>query len=238
MSRVLYVMGTDATEERVKQLQALLSGLAFPGTEVEVISMPGGPPDLEYYLQDHQAISLMLERVPARVRDGSFDAVVVACFYDPGVRELREVLGIPVVGVAEASMHVASQLGHRFSVIVGRKKWIPKMSDSALAHGFERRIASWRAIDFTVQRLHTEPEGTIEAAVREAEAAVREDMAEVIILGCTAMVNAAQRVSERIGVPVVDPVVAGFKMAEMLGDLRARTGLTLSKVYDYEAMGA
>lgn len=201
-----------------------------------MLTLPGGPPDLEYYEQDHAAISLMMDRVSAAVEDGDFDAAVVACFYDPGVRELREMLDVPVVGIGEASMHVASLLGHKFSIIVGRKKWIPKMSDNALLYGFERRIASWRPIDFTVERLHGDPAGAFEAIAREAEAAVRDDLAEAIILGCAAMENAARRLSERIGVPVIDPVAAGFKVAEMLGDLRARTGLTISKVYDYEPL--
>ncbi len=238
MAKILHVMGTDAPRERIDQTQASLAGLASPGTEVEVLTMPGGPPDLEYYLQDHQSISLMLERVPARVRAGDFDAVVVSCFYDPGVRELREILDIPVVGAGEASMHVASLLGHRFSIIVGRRKHIPKMSDNALIYGFDRRIASWRAIDFTVERLKTDRVGAFEAMVREGEAAVREDRAEVVVLGCTAIEDAAPRLSERIGAPVVHPVAAGFKLAEMLGDLRARMGLSLSKICDYEPLGS
>lgn len=229
-------MPVNASGERSERVRAFLASLAFPGTEVEVLTLPGGPPDLEYYEQDHEAISLMMDRVPAAVRGGGFDAVVVACFYDPGVRELREMLDIPVIGIGEASMHLASLLGHKFSIIVGRKKWIPKMSDNALLYGFERRIVSWRPIDFTVQRLHSDSDGSFEAIAREAEAAVLDGLAEVIILGCAAIENAAQRLSERIGVPVVDPVAAGFKMAEMLGNLRARTGLTISKIYDYEPL--
>ncbi len=234
MPRVLHVIPVDAPVERVERVKAFLEGLAFQGTEVEVIALPGGPADLEYYSQDHEAISMMMESVPARVRTGHFDAVVIACFYDPGVRELREALDIPVVGIGEASMQMASLLGHRFSILVGRKKWIPKMSDNALLYGFQRRIASWRPIEFTVQQLHQDPTSAFQVIYREAVLAVRQDGAEVVVLGCAAMENAAQLLSERMHVPVVDPVVAGFKVAEMLGDLRARIGLSISKVYDYQ----
>jgi len=238
MPRVLYVMPVNAPKERSDRMRAFLAKLASPGTEVQVLAMPGGPLDLEYYQQDHAAISLMMETLPAIVRSTNVDAVVVACFYDPGVRELREMLNIPVVGIGEASMHVASLLGHKFSIIVARKKCIPKMSDNALLYGFEGRIASWRSIEFTVQRLHSDPNGACEAIAIEAAAAVHEDLAEVVILGCAVMEDMAQRLSMRIRVPVVDPVGAGFKLAEMLGDLRARTGLSISKVYDYESLAA
>jgi allantoin racemase len=234
MTRLLHVITVDAARERLERVKALLQGLASPATEVEVMTLPGGPSDLEHYEHEHEAIVLMMERVPVAVREKVIDAVTIGCFYDPGVRALRERLGIPVVGVGEASMHLASLLGHRFSVLVGRKKWIPLMSDNALAYGFERRIASWRSIEFTVAQLQADPEGAFQAMVTQAEIAVRDDRAEVVVLGCASMERAAQRLSERIGVPVVDPVVAGFKLAEMLGDLRRRTGLSISRRYDYE----
>lgn len=238
MPKILYVIPVDAPQERAKRVGAFLARLAMPGTETRVITLPGGPSSLEYYEQDHAAVSLMIETVPPRVLGEDFDALVVACFYDPGVRELREMLGVPVVGIGEASMQIASLLGHKFSILVGRRKWIPKMSDNALLYGFERRIASWRPIDFTVEQLHRGPEQAFASLAKEAEAAVREDMAEVVILGCAAMEGTARQLSERVGVPVVDPVVAGFKLAEMLGDLRARTGLSISRAYDYEPLGA
>jgi allantoin racemase len=234
MTRLLHVITVDAGRERLERVKSLLQGLAFPATEVEVLALDGGPSDLEHYQHEHEAIMLMMERVPAAVRKKAIDAVSIGCFYDPGVRALREALGIPVVGVGEASMHLASLLGHRFSVLVGRKKWIPLMSDNALAYGFERRIVSWRSIEFAVAQLQADPGGAFQAMVTQAEIAVRDDRAEVIVLGCAAMEGAAQRLSERIGVPVVDPVVAGFKLAELLGDLRRRTGLSISRRYDYE----
>jgi allantoin racemase len=45
---------------------------------------------------------------------------------------------MPVVGMAEASLFIACTLGHRFSIIVGRRKWIPKMSDNVLLYGGSR----------------------------------------------------------------------------------------------------
>jgi len=234
MTRLLHVITVEAPLVRLERVKALLQGLAFPTSEVEVMALAGGPSDLEHYEHEHEAVALMMARVPAAVREKAIDAVSIGCFYDPGVRVLRERLGIPVVGVGEASMHLASLLGHRFSVLVGRKNWIPLMSDNALAYGFERRIASWRAIERTVAQLHADPEAAFQAMVGQAEIAVQDDRAEVIVLGCASMEGVAQRLSERIGVPVVDPVVAGFKLAEMLGDLRSRTGLSISQRYDYE----
>ena len=230
--RVLHVIPVDAPATRVQRVRALLQSIAHPGTEVEVTALPGGPRDLEYHVADHMALHLMLERVPEW--QGAYDAVVVACFYDPGLRELREALDMPVVGVGLASMHVASLLGARFSIIVGRAKWIPRMSDNAHVYGFTRRIASWRPVTVSVAELHADPSAAYARIKAEAQRAVEEDRAEVIVLGCAAMEDTAERLQQELGVPVVDPVVAGFKLAEMLADLRYKVGLSTSKVYDYE----
>ena len=42
------------------------------------------------------------------------DGVLLACFGDPGLDALREAAGVPVAGLADASIHLACQLGMRF----------------------------------------------------------------------------------------------------------------------------
>jgi allantoin racemase len=42
---------------------------------------------------------------------------VIACFGDPGLQAAREIARGPVVGIAEAAMHVASLIAQSFSVV-------------------------------------------------------------------------------------------------------------------------
>lgn len=55
-------------------------------------------------------------QIVAAEKEG-FDAAITACYYDPILRELRTAVDIPVVGIAEASMHLAAILGYRFGVV-------------------------------------------------------------------------------------------------------------------------
>src|SRR3546814_3595467 len=49
------------------------------------------------------------------------DAIVLACFGDPGILALKELAGVPVVGMAEAGCHFAAQLVQRFGIVkIGR----------------------------------------------------------------------------------------------------------------------
>ena len=80
-----------------------------------------------------------------------------------------------------------------------------------------------------VLELESDPERAVEAIVAQAEAAVHEDRAEVICLGCGGMAELETAVRERTGVPVVDGVAAAVTVAESL----VRLGLSTSKVRTY-----
>ena len=231
MATVVYVMPVDAPADRQQRVKDYLQSLAHAGTCVRVVAFPGGPPDLEYHCREHRAVTWMLEALPDLAAGAC--AVCIGCFYDPGVRELRELLDLPVIGVGEASYHVAAALAHRFSVLVGRRKWIPKMADNAALYGFAQRIVSWRVVEVSVAELHEDPERAYSTVLEAGRRAVEEDRAEALILGCAAMEGLAEKVQRALGVPVVDPVAAGFKVAEMLGHLYEKVGLKTSKVGDY-----
>jgi allantoin racemase len=202
-------------------------------TTVETGSFGPELPHLEYQFYEHVAVHNLIERAVKAEEEG-FDAIVLGCFYDPGLRELRELLKIPIVGVGEASLHLASMLSaDKFSVLVGRRKWIPKMSDNARSYGVGSRIASWRALGLTVLEMD-DREKTYAAIIREAAAAVKKDQAEVIVLGCTGLVGQAKRAQDELGVPVLDPVLVGVKMAEFRADLWKQFGISHSKIGGYE----
>lgn len=62
-----------------------------------------------------------------------------------------------------------------------------------------------------------------------------QDGAEVIVLSEIASPAFWARAREELPIPLVDPEVASWKWAELVGDLYLRRGRTHSKVYGYEA---
>ena len=130
-----------------------------------------GPPHLEYHLYEHEAFSGMLAHMQEAEADGC-GAGIIGCFYDGGLRELRESLRMPVVGMAEAAMLYALTLGYRFSVIVGRRKWIPKMTDNVILGGYERRLASMRSVEMGIPEVAADPELFFDRVIVESRRAV------------------------------------------------------------------
>lgn len=231
--RILWVnpVGSDAFDAETTDL---IEAIRRPGFEPVVRSLPVGPPHLEYHTYEHEALGPMLGLVRAADAEG-YDGAIIGCFYDGGLRELREVARMPITGMAEASLAVAATLGHRFSIIVGRRKWIPKMTDNAFLYGHGRRLASCRSVEMGIPEVAADPDGFFDACIREARRAVDEDGAEVVVLSEIANPVFWERCRREVPFPIVDPGVACWKWAEMMADLYRGAGYTHSKVGGYEA---
>jgi allantoin racemase len=199
----------------------------------KVVSLRKGPVHLEYHYYEHLNLGETLGWVRWAEKEG-YDAVVIGCFYDPGLREARELVSIPVIFPAEATMHVAATLGHKFSIIVSRRKSIPRMESNVYIYGLERKLASFRSVEFTVPRMGSEPEKLEKAILKEAKKAIEEDGAEVIVLGCTLLSEFMKELTKKLKVPVLDAVVTSWKFAEMMADLHRKVGLAHSRLYGYE----
>lgn len=209
------------------------NNLTEPGNTLTGTGFDSGTSHLEYEFYEHLATHNAIQKTVEAEKQG-YDAVVLGCFYDPGLRETRELVKIPVVGVCEASLHIASMLSAgKFSILVGRRKWIPKMADNAKTYGFTDKIASWRVLDLTVTDMK-DADKTQAAILREAKAAVEQDMAECVVLGCTGMAGQAKKAQEELGVPVLDPVLMGVKMAELRATLWKKHSISHSKIAGYE----
>ena len=193
-----------------------------------------GPAHVEYHYYEHLNMHGTLRWVKRAEKEG-YDAAVLGCFYDLALREARELVRIPVIGPAETCMHIAATLGHKFSVLVGRRKWIPKMESNVYMYGLKDKLASFRVLDFTVSRMAAEPEKLEQAITTEAKKAIQEDGAEAIVLGCTIESGFMKDLNRTLKVPVLDAVVVSWKYAEMMADLYKSMGLVHSKLFGYEA---
>jgi len=65
----------------------------------------------------------------------NFDAVVINCFYDPCLRESREVMKIPVLAPADSSMMMASMMGSKFAIVTLHSKAEPIIEDKIRLYG-------------------------------------------------------------------------------------------------------
>jgi allantoin racemase len=197
---------------------------AWPGSQVEVVSLDRGPVSIESEYEDALAAPDIVAKAKAAEVNG-FDAVIIDCMLDPGLGAAREQVSIPVVGPAQASMHLAAMLGASFSVITVLQRLVPPLHERARRYGVLDKLASVRAIEIPVLDLEGNPRAAVEPLVEQAVLAVEHDGAHGIVFGCTGMAGLARAVGEglcqrKYRVPVIDPGIAALKVAETLVSLR------------------
>src|SRR5207244_4395262 len=136
---------------------------------------------------------------------------------------LREMLRIPVIGPGASALHLAAQLGTRISVLTpaGRGFWRVAARMRALA--LAPLLASVRGIGLSVMDLAQQKPGALDKATQAARGAIEQDGADVLVLGCMSMAflpGVCETLGEKVGAPVVNPVTAALKTAEMMIAMR------------------
>ena len=233
MARLLYIQPVRIEDDCVPGRG--IAEHARPGNAIDVIAFARGPRHLEYHYYETLVLPDILHTIVAADADG-YDAAVIGCFYDLGLQEGRELAErIVVTAPCESSILLAASLGSTFSIIVGRRKWIPQMRDTVERYGLGARLASFRVLDLGVLDYHADEAETARRFEAAGRRAIDEDGAEVVVLGCTASAGFYAELQERLGVPVIDSAIAALKHAEQLVELRERFGWRASKIGGYEA---
>ena len=224
----LLVVNPNTSAAMTEKIGLCARRYAAPGTEIVCRNPATGPESIEGHYDEALATPGLLAEIRRGEAEG-VDAVVVACFDDPAIGACRELASGPVIGICEAAMHAASLVSSSFSVVTTLPRAIPIVEDLALRYGMERRCRRVRAADIPVLALE-EPGSAARDRVRaEIERAMVEDRCEAVILGCAGMADLVDWLARETGIPVIDGVVAGVKLAEAL----VGAGLRTSKVGSY-----
>jgi len=237
MKKIL-VIHPITTEEFNRGAKEYIDSIKSPDFEVDCVNIKKGPASIETYYDEAYALPDILRIVDEYKT--KYDAIVINCFADPALNAAREITEIPIVGPAEASMALALLLGHKFAVISIFRNSGPWIEKQARTYGVEDRLAAAVGIDVPVLELKNDMKKTASYIIDAAKELIEKKGAEVIVLGCTGMAPLAEMVKREVAIPVVEPMAAALKMAEMLVELNLRhskTGLYMepdkSKISGY-----
>ena len=156
------------------------------------------------------------------------DAVMLACFGDPALAALREISAVPVIGMAEASCHLASRSAGRFSIVTGGAAWVPMLEEFVASIGLTARLASIKATAMTGGEIARDPDRALDALAGEISACAG-DGAERVILGGAGLAGIAGTLASRVGVPLIDCIEAMARITieaisvDQLAGRKART---------------
>ncbi len=183
----------------------------FAGEHFEVFCnhVPEAPKFIETREDEVLAAPGMIKLV--RANRNKFDAFVIACHCDPNLDAIKEITDKPVIGMGEASMRIASMLGHRFTVIQTTEESIPIKKALVMKYRLQGALASVRAPRDIAPGCDDE-----EKYMAAARAAIAEDRADVIVLGCAGLTGLDKSMQKKLGIPVLDGVVCALIFASAL----------------------
>ena len=172
----------------------------------------------------------ILKSTLAAEREG-FDGVSIACFGDPGLPEARQLLNIPVTGLGESSMHLASMMGTKFAIITRDIDHIALREEHIIKYGMESKAIKRnpvRALTLPKEKLSKIQEDAFKGFSGDYTSLVEnfkkvatgciEDGAEVLIVGCGLLSPILMRagIVEVNGAAIVEPMQASLKLTELL----------------------
>ena len=199
-----------------------------PDTEVECIPVRNSATLVDCYYED-LVFDMYITEAGLRAEEEGYDAVIMDTVSDSGVWALRSRLSIPVIAPGLVSYLVGVMLGKRFSIITMWDKWTHLYEKNLALYDLKQKCASIRAVNIPpdVEALFTgKEEEMFQKLTAEAQKAIDEDGADVILLGSTTMHQAGDYMAAHLAAPVINPGPVGIKMAETLVQL----GLSHSKV--------
>lgn len=223
----ILVLNVNTTQSMTRSIGDSARLMASPGTQIVELTPDFGAESCEGNFESYLAAVAVMSKVVTYPEP--FDAVIQAGYGEHGREGLQELLEVPVVDITEAAASTAQFLGHKYSVVTTLDRTVPLIEDRLKLAGLTDRLASVRASGLSVLELETDPERAVAAIVEQCLAAVRNDKAEVIALGCGGMADLEAQIREATGVPIVDGVRAAVTIAESL----VRMGLSTSKVRTY-----
>jgi len=232
----------------IESLKAHVRRVVRPDTEVEIHgSHPGthghkpgdGPStDVGYaYLQALHMHQFAYAAILAEER--GFDAYAVATLPEPGLREIRSLVTIPVVGYGESAMLTACQLGLKFGVLLFIKEMIPQIQMNIRLHGLQERFAGIRYVGFPSHDVL--PNSSMPPDIREkfmlSARQLIDDGADVIIPGEAplSVLLKKEGINRVDNVPILDGIATTLKSAEVMVDLKRQLGITRATQGYYQA---
>jgi len=206
----ILVVNPNTSDEMTAAIDRIAGEAA--GTSANVVTRRSlqGPHTIEGPLDAALGVAGMLEVVGAYPY--SFDAVVVACFGDPGVDALRLLVHVPVIGIGAASFTQAAFISQRFAIVAPAVGTPERYAVVTAGMGLTRQFLGTYQTPLAVADFESDDPAVLDTLVFHAQQAVK-DGADCLLFGCAGIADQIRDIEERVGVLCIPSVAAGVTQA-------------------------
>jgi len=219
----ILIVNPNTTASMTATIAVSANRVANRETEINAVTSSMGPVSIEGYYDEAFAVPGLLVEIAKGEKSGA-QAAIIACFDDTGLDAARALANIPVIGICEAALASTAFIAQRFTIVTTMERSRLPLEHLVYRYGMAGRCKV-RAADIPVLSLEDPNSNARDRLRSEIAAALRDDKAEAIVLGCAGMADLTAELRAEFGIPVVDGVAAAVKQAEALITL----GLSTSK---------
>ncbi len=210
----ILLLNANTTPAVTERIAAEARRVAAPGTEVLPVTGTFGAPIIgsraEMAVAEHAALDLL-------ARHGAgVDAVLIGVSFDVGLRALREIAAVPVVGMTEAACLVACTLGGRFGIVTYGARSAVILREIVAGYGLATRLAGVHGIDASPADMLKDPDALHAQIAGAACSLIELDGAEAVILAGAVMAGLPPLLQQQVPCPLVEGVASGIGLAELL----------------------
>jgi len=232
---ILYFVPGPMDKHELKRRERMANSFTNPGNHVDVKASKAGPISIESAVEEDMSVPEVLRGLLAY--QDRYDAAVLGCFGDPGLRAARELVRIPVIGPAESSICLSQQVADRFGLLVALKRDIPTARAMVARYEMSHKLAAIQPLSIPVLELARNSKRTERELIKAAKESERQG-AECLILGCMSLayILADELVAGKTNVPVLNPAKIAIKTAETFAQLKMYHSGKSYPAVDYEKL--
>jgi allantoin racemase len=143
---------------------------------------------------------------------GRCDAIIVAAFVDPGLEALREIAGMPCVGLCEAALLEAAEGGRRYAIATGGAHLDATLRGLAARYGVAERLVDIAYLDPPLAEVAQAP-GRFLPEFQAAVDSLARRGARAVLIGGGPLSGIAAQLRPPRGVVIIDGIAAAMRRA-------------------------
>jgi allantoin racemase len=178
----------------------------------------------------------LLDKAASLQEKGACDAIIIGCFGDPALLSMRQVVSMPVFGPGESALSMAAIMGHKIGIVVPQSDFAVGTELNVHASRFSGRVVKVLVTEEPIaETIMEQPDVAVAEMGKLCLKVIREDEADVVILGCIGFAWMAEQIRTLIGkegfkTPIIEPGLTAYwtaKIALELGLNQDRRKLTV-----------
>jgi allantoin racemase len=207
----LLIINPNTSAAMTDKVAAKASSMLPPGTEIIAATGRFGPRYIasraSFAVAGHAALDAFAEH------GRGCNAVLLACFGDPGLDAIRELAPMPVISLIDASCAEAGAGGRRFSIVTGGERWGPMLTEMLAQRGLSAQLASIKTVAPTGGDIARDPEGSAALLAQACRQCAEEDGAGAVILGGAGLIGIASLIQPGLASDIICSNEAGLRAA-------------------------